>query len=129
MEGEIQCTGGSDCHHTLYLCNYRTKTSIKIFFILFLETPASPWNPFRVTFRPLGRFCPSRPLAYSLRFIPRVRTGKSVSGLQIRVRIGKLFSLVLNQNICCGYSMRRFFCAPKTMFKLMGKKIITILRS
>ena len=26
------------------------------------------------------------------------------SGLQIRVRIGKLFSLFLMQNICCGYS-------------------------
>ena len=26
------------------------------------------------------------------------------SGLQIRVRIGKLFSLFLIQNICCGYS-------------------------
>ena len=38
------------------------------------------------------------------------------SGLQIRVHIGKLFSLFLIQNICCGYS--------KHMFKLMGKKII-----
>ena len=27
-----------------------------------------------------------------------------VAGLQIRVRIGKLFSLFLIQNICCGYS-------------------------
>ena len=27
-----------------------------------------------------------------------------ISGLQIRVRIGKLFSLFLIQNICCGYS-------------------------
>ena len=27
-----------------------------------------------------------------------------VTGLQIRVRIGKLFSLFLIQNICCGYS-------------------------
>ena len=26
------------------------------------------------------------------------------TGLQIRVRIGKLFSLFLIQNICCGYS-------------------------
>ena len=51
----------------------------------------------------------------------------SVSGLQIRVRIGKLFSLFLIQNICCGYSLRRFFCAPKTHFKFIGKKIIEIL--
>ena len=29
---------------------------------------------------------------------------KGNSGLQIRVRIGKLFSLFLIQNICCGYS-------------------------
>ena len=43
------------------------------------------------------------------------------SGLQIRVCIGKLFSLFLIQNICCGYS--------KHMFELMGKKIITILHS
>ena len=27
-----------------------------------------------------------------------------LSGLQIRVHIGKLFSLFLIQNICCGYS-------------------------
>ena len=27
-----------------------------------------------------------------------------VAGLQIRVRIEKLFSLFLIQNICCGYS-------------------------
>ena len=29
---------------------------------------------------------------------------KTIAGLQIRVRIGKLFSLFLIQNICCGYS-------------------------
>ena len=44
-------------------------------------------------------------------------------GLQIRVRNGKLF-LFLIQNICCGYSKE-----PKHIFKLMGKKTITILRS
>ena len=27
-----------------------------------------------------------------------------LTGLQIRVRIGNLFSLFLMQNICCGYS-------------------------
>ena len=31
---------------------------------------------------------------------------KIISGLQIRVRIGKLFSLFLIQNICCGYSKK-----------------------
>ena len=41
------------------------------------------------------------------------------SGLQIRVCIGKLFSVFLTQNICCGYSkepsqLRRLFWAPKT---------------
>ena len=25
----------------------------------------------------------------------------------------KIIFLFLNQNICCGFSMRRFFCAPK----------------
>ena len=45
--------------------------------------------------------------------------------------------LFLNQNICCGYSNNSketsqwdgSFEHPKHMFKLMGKKIITILRS
>ena len=55
------------------------------------------------------------------------------SGLQISVCIGKLFSLFLNQNICCGYSKESShwdvsFEHPKHMFKLMGKKIFTILR-
>ena len=34
--------------------------------------------------------------------------------------------LFCKQNICCGYSMRRFFEHPKHMLKLMGKKIFTI---
>ena len=55
------------------------------------------------------------------------------TGLQIRVRIGKLFSLFLIQKICCGYSKEPSqwdgsFEHPKHMFKLMGKKIITISR-
>ena len=54
------------------------------------------------------------------------------AGLQIRVCIVKLFSLFLIQNICCGYSKEPIqwdgsFEHPKHMFKLMGKKIITIL--
>ena len=56
-----------------------------------------------------------------------------ISGLQIRVRIGKLFSLFLVQNICCGYPKEPSqwdgsFEHPKHMFKLMGKKIIKNLR-
>ena len=56
------------------------------------------------------------------------------SGLQIRVRTRKLFFLILNQNICCGYSKEPShwdgsFEHPKHMFKLMGKKTITILNS
>ena len=55
------------------------------------------------------------------------------AGLQIRVRIGKLFSLFLIRNICCGYSkepsqLDGSFELPKHVFKLMGKKIIKILR-
>ena len=46
---------------------------------------------------------------------------------QIRVCNRKLFFFFLNQNInkklCCGYSKEH----PQHMFKLMGKKIITIL--
>ena len=57
-----------------------------------------------------------------------------LSGLQIRVCIGKLFSLFLIQNICCGYSKELSqrdgsFEYTKHMFTIMGKKIITILRS
>ena len=56
------------------------------------------------------------------------------SSLQIRVCIGKLFSLLLIQNICCGYSKEPShgdisFEHPKHTFKLMGKKIIKILHS
>ena len=54
-----------------------------------------------------------------------------ITGLQIRVRIGKLFSLFLIQNICCGYSKEPPQCDgsfehPKHMLKLIGKKIIAI---
>ena len=56
------------------------------------------------------------------------------TGLQIRVCIEKLFSLFLVQNICCEYSKEPSqwdgsFEHPKHMFWLMGKKIVTILRS
>ena len=62
------------------------------------------------------------------RFIPE---NGSKSGLQIRVRIGQLFSLFLIQNICCGCSKEASqwdgsFEHPKHMLKLMGKKIIAI---
>ena len=55
------------------------------------------------------------------------------AGLQIRVRIGKLFSLFLIRNIRCGYAkepsqLDGSFEHPKHVFKLMGKKIIKILR-
>ena len=54
------------------------------------------------------------------------------SGLQIRVRTGKLFFLLLNKNICCGYSKEPSqwddsFKHPKHMFKLMGNEINAIL--
>ena len=57
---------------------------------------------------------------------------RTFTGLQIRVCTRKLFILFLNQNICCGYSKEPSqwdgsFEHPKHMFKLMGKKIITIL--
>ena len=58
---------------------------------------------------------------------------QQLPGLQIRVRIGKLFSLFPIQRICCGYSkepsqLDGSFEHPKQMLKLMGKKIIKILR-
>ena len=45
----------------------------------------------------------------------------------------KLICLFLKQNICCGYSKEpsqwdSSFEHPKHMLKLMGKKILTILR-
>ena len=55
------------------------------------------------------------------------------TGLQIRVCNLKLFFFqFLNQNICCGYTKEPAhwdgsFEHPKHMFKLIGKKIITIL--
>ena len=52
-----------------------------------------------------------------------------ISGHQIRVGIEKLFSLFLIQNLCCGNSKETVYEHPKHMFKLMGKTIITILRS
>ena len=59
--------------------------------------------------------------------------GMSLAGLQIRVRIGKLFSLFRTQNICCGYSTEPYqrdgFLSTKTHVELMGKEIIKILRS
>ena len=49
------------------------------------------------------------------------------------VRTEKLFFLLFNQNICCGYSKEPAqwdgsFEHPKNMLKLMGKKIFTVLR-
>ena len=58
----------------------------------------------------------------------------AVPGLKIRVRTRKLLFLLLNQNICLsGYSKEPSpwdgsFEHPKHTFKLMDKKIITILR-
>ena len=55
----------------------------------------------------------------------------NVSSPQV-VRNWKLFFLLLNQNICCGYSKEPSqwdgsFEHPEQMFKLMDKKMITIL--
>ena len=55
------------------------------------------------------------------------------SGRQRRVCNRKLCFLFLNKNICCRYSKElshweSSFEHPKHMFKLMDKKIITILR-
>ena len=45
------------------------------------------------------------------------------AGLQIRMHIGKLFSIFLIKNICRRYSKE----PSQHMFKAMGKKIIKIL--
>ena len=51
-----------------------------------------------------------------------------------RVRTKQIIFLFLNQNICCGCSKEPSqgdgsFERPKYMFKLMGKKVFTLLRS
>ena len=56
------------------------------------------------------------------------------TSLQINVRNWKLFILFLNQNICCVYSKEPSqwdgsFEHSHHMFTLLGKKVITILRS
>ena len=61
-----------------------------------------------------------------------IQNEKGKSGLQIRVRTGKLFFFFRNQNICCGYSKEPSqwdgsFEHPKHMFKLMAKEINAIL--
>ena len=56
-----------DCHNSLCLCGDSMKISLPKKITFFMETPTSPWVPFSVKFRPLGRlFCPSCPQAYSL---------------------------------------------------------------
>ena len=50
------------------------------------------------------------------------------------VKQKRLFFLFLNQNICCGYSEEPSpwdgsFEPPKQMLKMMGKKILIILRT
>ena len=50
-------------------------------------------------------FCGVGAITFSgMGFIPRVSILFLVPGLHIKVCIGKLFSLFLIQNICCGYS-------------------------
>ena len=55
-----------------------------------------------------------------------------ITGLQIKVCNQKIIFLILNQNICCGYSKEpshweNSFEYPWLTFKLKDKKIITIL--
>ena len=57
-------------------------------------------------------------------------TADDTWGLQIRVRTRKLFFLFLNQNICTQKNSldETGLLSTQNMFKLMGKKIIAILR-
>ena len=70
-------------------------------------------------------------LQYILQYTVPDQILNTVTGHQIRVWNWKLFFLLLNQNICCGYSKEPSrwdgSCEHlKHMFKLMDKKIITI---
>ena len=70
----------------------------------------------------------AHPLTLARAFPARIHK----AGLQIRVCNRKLFFLFLNQNICCGCSKEpsrrdNSFEHPKHMYKLMDKKIITLL--
>ena len=66
-------------------------------------------------------------------FFQEIKNNKiCCSGLKLRVRNENLIFLVLNQNICCGYSKEPSqwdgsFEHPKHMLKLMCKKIFTFL--
>ena len=64
------------------------------------------------------------PLIFNICKVEKLNLLRAKSGLQIKVYIGKLFSLFCIQNICCMYSKEPSH--PKHMFKLMGKKLITI---
>ena len=69
MEGEKWCSGSMSPQLAFVWMSLpkKKKKKKKNFFFFFRETPTSPWVPFRVKFRPLGRlFRPSRPLAWSL---------------------------------------------------------------
>ena len=55
------------------------------------------------------------------------------AGLKVKVCTRKIIFVYFNQNICCGYSKEPShwdgsFEHPKHMLKIMGKKILTILR-
>ena len=52
-----------------------------------------------------------------------------IAGLQIRVGTGKWFFLLLNQNICCGYSKEtsQWDGSFEHPFNFMGKEINAIL--
>ena len=78
MEGETRCSGSRLSDNVTTACifvvtewKWVSLKQKKNFF--FSETPTSPWVPFRAKFRPLGQvFHPSRPLAWSLSFAPRI---------------------------------------------------------
>ena len=54
----------------------------------------------------LGAMCSVKNMARTFSFSLGVRIvcKRVTTGLQIRVRVRKLFFLFLSQNICCGYS-------------------------
>ena len=102
------------------------------------------------SYRPEGRYNVFKNIRLNPRIevlpLVEVHTVCSVNGmnlaqeLQQRLNTGhqvhtkEIIFLFLNQNICCVYSKEpsqwdSSFEHPKQMFKLMGKKIFTILRS
>ena len=97
-----------------------------LFRITKMNIPVSPSSSATGSY-PYSRVKPDQPVEDD----PYWKSDVSVlPGLQIKMHTLKLFCLIINQNICCGYSKEpsrwdRSFEHPHHMFKLIDKEINT----